>query len=60
MTPEQAFDLLDQVSSRFHGTRQDHVNLVQALEVIKGLIPKPEVKKAEKPEKPEKKEGNKS
>lgn len=38
MTPEQALDLLDQVSSRLQADRQTHAACVQAVQVLKKAI----------------------
>ena len=49
MNVDEALKLLDQVCSQFQGTRQDHVAIQQAMEVVKKEV-KEEVKvdKAEK------------
>lgn len=40
MTPQEAFELIEQVVVKYHGTRADHVLLAQALEVVKpALVP---------------------
>ena len=38
MTPEQAIALIDKVLANYHGTRQDHVDLLRAIETVKGAM----------------------
>ena len=42
MTPEQALEVLDNVASKYMGTRQDHIMITQALNVLRELLPKEE------------------
>jgi hypothetical protein len=37
MTPEQAIDILDQIAAKFHGNRQDHILINEAMGVVKSL-----------------------
>jgi hypothetical protein len=41
-TPEQAFQVITQACHEFVGKRRDHETLEQALQVIRGLLPKAE------------------
>ena len=38
MTPQQALEILAQVSSEFKGTKKDHEVILQALQVLKNFI----------------------
>lgn len=38
LTPDQAINILDQASSKFQGNREDHVLIVQSLEMLRALI----------------------
>ena len=38
MTRTEASSIVDQVCSRFVGTKQDHINIATALEVIKAAL----------------------
>lgn len=40
MTPQQAIEILDKVTSNVQLNRQEHTTVVQALQVLQGLIPK--------------------
>lgn len=40
--PEQAFQIITQACHEFVGKRRDHEMLEQALQVIRGLLPKAE------------------
>lgn len=45
MTPQEALDLIKQVTDRFLGTKKDHENLNMAIEVLKqSIAPKTEDK----------------
>jgi hypothetical protein len=46
MTTEQALQLIDQVCSRFVGTREDHVNIQLALNILRSSQLKEEEKSA--------------
>jgi|DEB0MinimDraft_3_1074331.scaffolds.fasta_scaffold370336_2 hypothetical protein len=41
-TPEQAFNIITQACHEFVGKRRDHEVLEQALQVIRGILPKAE------------------
>jgi len=45
---QEALALVDQVVAAYRGSRQEHVALQQAMEVIKGLVPKPKDDKTAK------------
>lgn len=36
--PVQAVNMLDEVASKYHGTRQDHVNLQAALSCLRQMV----------------------
>jgi len=38
MSPEQALQVFEQVSNVVNGTKQDHVNIQQAIMVLRGLV----------------------
>lgn len=38
MTPQQALDYLDSVTSTINGSRQDHVNIQQAILALKSVV----------------------
>jgi hypothetical protein len=40
MTPEQAFQLLAKATEALNASRAVHIQIMQALEIIKGLLPK--------------------
>lgn len=42
MTTQEALDFLEKVTAGISGTRQDHINIQTALNVISRLIEKPD------------------
>jgi hypothetical protein len=41
MEPEQALNVLDQAASAYQGSRQDHLNIHVAVNVLRGILPAP-------------------
>lgn len=41
MTPDQALNILAEVASKYLGTQQDHINLSQAVAVLRQAITAP-------------------
>lgn len=39
MTPQEALSLLNNVTSKYQGTREDHVLIEQAINVLSGVLP---------------------
>lgn len=53
MTEQGAIDVLDEVSSKYHGTRQDHVMIQAALQTLRRAVEELDVLRRERAEQEE-------